>query len=50
MEMESEDGAGSRRKERVKQQRWRVEMAPEAGVRKRATDGWRQGLEEGSEG
>jgi len=49
-EMESEDGAGSRSKERVKRQRWRVEMAPEAGVRKRTIDGWRQGLKEGSGG
>jgi len=48
--MESEDGAGSRRKERVKRQRWRVDMAPEAGVRKRTIDGWRQGLEEESGG
>jgi len=48
-EKESEDGAGGGRKER-ETVRWRVEMAPEAGTRKRVTDGWRQGCEEGSKG
>jgi len=33
-EMESEDGARSRRKERVERRRWRVEMAPEAEGKK----------------
>jgi len=40
MERESEDGVEGRRKEREERQRRRVEMAPEAGDRKRVADRW----------